>query len=621
MALLAGLLLLLAPGAFAAPAGGVDAALTADERALLAELDAQHLIKARELAETLLATRPDSFAATWAMARVYHDEEGNHARALFYVKRAEALLGDGDREWGRKLLLEEYWTVEEMNRSADSLEVLDRLERRYGAVPAGLRVWPLMKLGRHQEAEAIARRLTTSEDPEDRSDGYNDLLSIADEQHDREKAWRWAMEGVRDAQDRSCVLLRNSGGVAYTRFRLAQAEELLTRATKPGDCPSSVYNDLAILYTVEGELQKALAALASARAQPLEKRLRPQFALVRRAVLVDLLLVMGKGAEAVGLAAELYAQPARSGMVSSAASFERLGRTTRYAFALDAQITHLREQASYAELPAGPAAVVGELAGLAATRWEVRRAILQLLAEKDLLVLLARPNLISESSTWRLADLTEVAGTGVLRAATARARAVDAPFPEATAYFDAIDGELAFRGGDLEQAVALADAAVKGLPREEALLRWRTRAWQADALRRLGRAAEARAAYQEVLNRWPTALRLLGLALPVTLASDGELAGQTAARLGRSIRFAVAAQAPFALRVEQRGGAVEICLRDDSGAQLTCAGGADPTAALDAFHDAAFSPRVSLTQSDLRSLDGSPVRVGADEALKAVLGP
>ena len=30
--------------------------------------------------------------------------------------------------------------------------------------------------------------------------------------------------------------------------------------------------------------------------------------------------------------------------------------------------------------------------------------------------------------------------------------------------------------------------------------------------------------------------------------------------------------------------------------------------ALEAFHVAAFSPKVSLTQSDLKSLDGSPVR-------------
>jgi hypothetical protein len=42
--------------------------------------------------------------------------------------------------------------------------------------------------------------------------------------------------------------------------------------------------------------------------------------------------------------------------------------------------------------------------------------------------------------------------------------------------------------------------------------------------------------------------------------------------------------------------------------------------ALEAFHVAAFSPKVSLTQSDLKSLDGSPVRVGADQAMKKLLG-
>ena len=42
---------------------------------------------------------------------------------------------------------------------------------------------------------------------------------------------------------------------------------------------------------------------------------------------------------------------------------------------------------------------------------------------------------------------------------------------------------------------------------------------------------------------------------------------------------------------------------------------------LDAFHVEAFSPKVTLTQSDLNSLDGSPVRVGADEVVKKVMEP
>ena len=77
-----------------------------------------------------------------------------------------------------------------------------------------------------------------------------------------------------------------------------------------------------------------------------------------------------------------------------------------------------------------------------------------------------------------------------------------------------------------------------------------------------------------------------------------------------------------------KGDSVEICLSDESGQQFACAAGekkadeeATLMAALDAFHSAAFSPKVALTQSDLSSLDGSPIRVSADEVLKGVLGP
>ena len=618
-ALLAALVL-----ASASTAGELEAGMTEAERALLTEVDANHLIKARDAAEKLLATDPSSFAATWAMARVHHDEEGNHARALYFVQRALELLGDRDREWGKKLMIEEYWITLEMNRNAEALLVLDRHEKRFGPPQPSLRIWPLFKIGRGEEAQAIAKRLAISDDWDDRAQGYNGLLSIAFEEHDRDLAHRWALEGIQATQALSCTILRNAGGTAYTRFRLAESEELALKATKARDCADSVYNQLAGLYLVMGELQKALSALESSRTQPVEKRYRPQFALVRRGVLVDLLTVLGKGAEAGRIAAEVYAQPARTGMVSGSAKVERLARTFRYALALDGQIALLHEQASYGPRLTGTFSVMGELVGLMAKRWEVRRAVLQLVAEDDRLVLLARPNIgeVNDWATWRIGDLIELLGFGVMSSAVAQARVADAEYPEASAYLDALAGEIAFRSRDWAEADRLASAALARLPKEEALLRYRTQAWQADVLTHLGRAAEAQAAYQEVLQRWPTAFRLLELSLPVTLSTDGsELSQETSARLSRSLRFAVEPSAPLRLRVDSHGGTSEICLLDDHGGQLACAGGEGASKALEAFHAAAFSPKVSVTESDLRSLDGSPVRVGADEALKGVLGP
>ena len=340
-------------------------------------------------------------------------------------------------------------------------------------------------------------------------------------------------------------------------------------------------------------------------------------------MLVDLLEAVGQPEEALKLAAELYGQQQRMGVSSGAPELERLTRTLRYLHALDGRIAQLGEQASYAALPTGPAATTPELARLVATRWEIRRGLVQLLAGGDRLMLMVRPMLSDPSdwSNWRTGDLTGIVGTGVMRAAIARARTIDAAFPEASGPLDAVEGEVAWQEGSLESAVKLADSALEVLSKREALWRWRIMAWRSDSLRRLGRLSEARADQQELLQRWPTAFRMMGLSVPVRLSNDGStLAKDTASRLARSTRLDVQAKAPFQVTVASRATAIDICLLDDAGSQLACATGEGIDKALDAFHAAAISPKVSLTQSDLKSLDGSPVRVGADEAMKKLLG-
>ena len=592
---------------------------TPEEDALLDEVDQQHFIKARDLAEKVLAQQPDSFAAAWAMARVHHDEEGNHARALAWVRKAEALLPDEDPTWGAKLLLEEYFILAEMNRNEEALQVLDVHEAKYGPPPSFLRIWPLFKSGRGDEARVIATRLSTADDDHERAEGFNGLLAIAAEESDREASYRWALAGVEATGGHDCTLLRNASNSAYVRFRSDEAMELSTRARKLTDCIGPIDNQIASLALVRGEFQQAVAALESSRSTYIEKRYRPHVALERRGVLADLLDVVGQPEEALKIAAELYAQPQRMGISSGPPDSERLSRTMRYDFALDGRIAQLREQASWADGPAELSRALAELAPVMATRWEVRRALVQLLAREGALVAMTRP--MQGEADFRTGDLIDVVGSGVMRAALARTRVLDAAFPEATPPLDALEGEIAFREGSLDEAVKLGTAALAGLPPSNALWRWRTLAWRADALRRLGRMTEARADYQEVLQRWPTALRVLGLSVPVKLSHDGSArAKDTASRLGRSSRFEVQAQAPFQLTVSSATAGLEVCLLDDYGAQLACASGEDGSKALAAFHAAAFAPRVSLTQSDLKSLDGSPVRIGADEALRKLLG-
>jgi tetratricopeptide (TPR) repeat protein len=133
-----------------------------------------------------------------------------------------------------------------------------------------------------------------------------------------------------------------------------------------------------------------------------------------------------------------------------------------------------------------------------------------------------RPNLgdLNDFTPWRAGGLIDVLGSGVVRLAVAEARRRDAEYPEAAAYLDALEGEIDFREGRLDPAVRLAASALAGLPPEEALLRGRTLAWQADALRRLGNAEAARAAYQTVLRNYPSLLRILDVKVPARIVRD-----------------------------------------------------------------------------------------------------
>jgi tetratricopeptide (TPR) repeat protein len=610
------------PTPVAAVAGTYDptADATADERAVLGELDAQKWIAAREHAEKILRTNPDSFIATWAMANVHHYEEGNHARALYFVRRAERLLvARGPLPaWHRDVLIEENYILGEMDRIGEQLALLDRLHTLYPPGRDELRIWPLIKLRRYDDARAAARSMLGSEDSNERTHAHNGLMAVESEAHQRQRAYDVAMAAVA-ARPGNCIINRNAGAIAWERFKPQQAEDLLHAATTAEivDCASSPFVDLAWIYLMGGEFQQAVAALKSANAVPLAKQYRPHHLIERRAMLADLVHALGKPDEAERLAAEVYEQPERTGMVSASAAMARLTRTLRYWLALDARVIFERERASYRSFYSNATT----RARLAAARWEVRRALFQLSADSEALITITRPNIgDTHVARWTTGGLIDILGPGVMKTAVAEARRLDAEFPEATPYFDALSGEIAYRTDELAEAVELADTALAGLPRQDGLIRWYVMAWKADADWRLGHRDAAIAGYHEVLQKLPGALRILDVALPVTIKHDGSaLADEIAEGLTESTRF-TSGDTGFRLEVSARGGESTICLVDARGFQFACdvsTRGAE--AALDAFHLAAFSPKIAVTQADLSGLDGSATSRTADQVLEGLL--
>lgn len=595
--------------------------VTPEERAVLGELDREKYIKARELAQQILAKQPRSFVATWALAVVHHEEEGNYARALYHVSRAEELLrAQGlDPQWHAKVIKQKIETLGEMDRTDEQIAELDRLARLYPPGWPSRKIWPLIKEHRFDEAKALAESLVSSEDPGERVSALNGLLTLEEEQRHREAAFQAGRTAV-ERFPNSCILHRNAGVLAWERFKPQLAEEWLLRGATATDvdCGGSPYSDLAWHYLLAGEINQAVSALKKANGVPVRRKDRAYQGILRRALLADLVYVLGKVEEAERLAQVVYEQPERVGQTSNSAAMARLTRTLRYWLALDARANLEEERASYRHLGSGAT----KRARIALARWEVRRALFQLSVDANALITITRPNLSDvHVARWTVGALVEILGPGVMTTAVAKARELDAEYPEATPYLDALSGEIAFRTGELDEALRYAERALAGLPSADGLIRWYVMTWQADALWREGDRARARAAYHEVLQKLPSTVRILDLAIPVEITHDGSArAEEVAEAVGDSPRFRSSSEG-FKIYVSAAGKSVTTCLTDRNGLQFACATSeGDTAAALDAFHAAAFSPKVAVTQADLSSLDGSTSSRTADQVLEGLLG-
>ena len=594
--------------------------MTPEERELLDTLDREKYIKARELAQKVLEKNPKSFIGTWSMAVVHHEEEGNYARALYHVNRAEELLrAQGlDPTWHAKVMRQRIETLGEMDRTAEQIVEIDRLAKLYPPGVSSRKIWPLVKQRRFVEAKALAQSLESSEDPNERVSALNGLLTIEEEQRKREEAFQAGRTAV-ERFPQSCILNRNAGVIAWERFKPQLAEEWLLRgATAPDfDCGGSPYADLAWHYLLGGQINQSVEALKKSNTIAVRRKDRAYQGILRRALLADLVYVLGKVEDAERLAQEVYEQPERVGQTSNSAAFARLTRTLRYWLALDARANLEDERASYRHV--GYHATLRTKIALA--RWEVRRALFQLASDEDALIAVTRPNLSDvHVARWTVGAFADILGSGVMETAIAKARELDKEFPEAAPYLDALSGEVAFRRDELANAIEYANRALAGIPSADGLIRWYVMTWRADARWREGDYDGALADYHEVLLKLPSTIRILDLAVPVEITHDGSArAREVADDVADSSRFKSSSRG-FKIAVSTQGKTVTACLTDRNGMQFACGSSeGDAGAVLDAFHAAAFSPKVSMTQADLNSLDGNTSSRTADQVLEGLL--
>lgn len=614
-----------------------------DEMEAFAFIEAGSPIRAREKASEILAANTKSFVAHLVLGRVQNEAEGSFPRARFHFERALSLYESRygkepgmDQPWRwHALLLRQLALVHgHLERYSDRLAYIARFNELYEPDMIAERAWPLMKLGRYEEAK-LASELAMSLEarPDQRTIALNALCAIEFEAGRDGASYTACKRAVDDARKQggspSSVDLTNLAESSRSLFKLDEAERIAMEATRaPVSWYGNPWLELAELYTRQGRFMDALAAL---REIPDYRALRPPH--VRdadknetRRALSAFLLTTAHTEEAIVLTEQamyLHDRRAHSSrdVVQDHVVAALLDRRARLSLA-----EHAVEQASaapfYQRVAAAATAAWHRLSA-----WHSGLVVTRLLSSPEHLTGTFRIGTASAAvmPPWLLGELVDVLGPAVVRAAVKGALAEDKR-RGASAYYESVLSEAELKDGSPGQARELAASSLRGLSSAEALVRARLYALSAEAARRSGDVQATLSHWDSAFQIDPGIVRRLSLAIPVRItAADGPVAAEVASALGRSPRLRLS-DAGLSVRVESDGSSGSVCLLGQSDAVLGCGraardAGDDRDALIQkvvaAFHDEVFSPRVSLSRADINSLDGTNLvgRQALDDAL------
>jgi hypothetical protein len=594
-------------------------------------------IRARELAQQLLKDDPESIEGHVLLGTVLYEVEGDLARARHELKRGKELFErkygkgakGGDAQLWHALALSELDLIAaDMGSELEALAYQQEWQRTYPDQRRRWPAWMLMRLGRLDEARSVSQTaLANATSVDERNHARTTLCAVEAERLDREASYRACVDAAYASEEEGgddAVVWWNAAESASMGLRLDEIERLLLRSTEYGvQDYMNPWSDLVRLYTSQGRIAEAAASL---REMVAWREAQAGYARAQSWAWSDLaaatfLLAAGRAADAEPIVARALAAPDRHG-ASNEDPEQRVGATAiLQAAILRTRAEEEREAASWLPLwRALPRWLNAHWLDLRA--WLAQRRAVDALSHERLLVNTVRPYMADQltlyMTEWLQSDLVRVLGPGLAAAALERARAAET-HPQAEPWFAALEVEIAAARGDEAATGEWARRALVGLPQSEVLLRARVAALHGDAARREGDLARAVANFDLVLQRDPGALRRLGLALPVVIsAGGGPLAEEAAGYLRASPRL-VEEETGFRVDVVAQGESARACLLGSSGEVIGC-GQALPRAGEDAsararrlaqaFHEEAFSARVSLSQTELNSLDGSPLTGG-----------
>jgi tetratricopeptide (TPR) repeat protein len=622
------------------------------------------LLTARRKVEQLLEDRDDSIVGHYVFAQILRRAEGNlpkamkqmgKARELYERKYKPTVVNLDSTPWllHREILYAAQMIAGELERHEYQLQLLDYHDSLYDPRLTAEHAWPLMLLGRYDDARKYAQKAADSTDEFQRSLGRNALCAIEGEAGTRELRFAACLSAYDDAADRArgddpfarpdevtsvTVHAYNAALAAMTALRPDEAERLAQAgATRIEFTPANPWRLLVRLYTDQGRMDEAVQALREMQAwrRKMPPHLREQVRAETDVAFATVLLVAGETATGLEVVDRAIANPDRRGLTSSSKE-QALGAHALLRRAM--RQTHAEVEAERAVWSgtAESARITRDAAERRIQDWADAERIRGVLNDDDRLVASFRMYVsggLEPVPSWLVGDLVPILGAGVSSVVLEMVREAEQD-PALDPYYDAFEAEIAIHRGERQAALKLAERALETLPEFEALLRARIAAIAGEAAWGLGQDRDAIQFWATAMQRDAGVIRRRGLALPAKLDSDasGPVARRVVELLEDSPRFDFDGESGgFTITIQGTERALELCLLEPGGGVLGCAStppepeaeDADDQAdepdadaselddddyasmTVEAFHARAFAMPVGLSNIDLGSLDGT----------------
>lgn len=618
------------------PVPGVPPGSSLEDAAWEAMQD-DRFVTARRLAEALLVEEPRSLRGHYVLGYALKEGEGDLPRAKEHFLEVVAIYEanfdqEPDSPWQMHLdaCKQLSYTAAAMDDREEQLAWIELHDDLYSPELVGQRVWPLMKLGRFDEAREWAAKALETDRAWQHSIAQNGLCAMEGELGHREAYYRACMDSLDAEIARGWDVSVNAHNAALAVRADLRFDELEATARKgtsgSGAEVSNPWMQLAGIHLSMGRGVDAVTDVRNMQKWRLRQPpdMRDQVRAEVEGVFATVLLAAGFPSKGMAVIDRALRYPDRQGY-SSGSSDDAVVFGTLLRISMRASLREREAEARAAS--SWPVRWLGALADWLPDPADLadRATVQAICADRERLDGLFRVFLFDgvDLPVWMLGDTIDVLGTGVAAAALDAFRRAD-PEPRFVPWQAAFAAEIAWRQGDMEAAAEQAAVAREGLPAAAVLLRARVAAIFADAAWRRGGRPLALAAYEQVMTTDPGVMRRLGLRLPATVRGHGPVTDA----LRRSPR--IGASGAFEVSVSEGEDVVRACLLTPDGSRLGCPevtreqGEAEDVfarRASDTLQRRLFAMPMGLSQIDLDSLDGTTTvaREAAVEALDQLL--